>query len=650
MVFVLLAVADAPSGRFAIALTPPAVEDAEVESSVDGRLHTGRAAGLKRSAGGVQPDVRPLKQVTRQMHVVIFKEHKALADGRAVGELEQLFDEVLALIVTRMGLAGKNELNRAAGVVDDGLQALGVLNQQESAFVGSESARERDGQDVRVKGFFHRFENLAGSIAALILLDQPFPAGAHQARTVQFVSPPELFIVYLIDALDVVRALGTQKPIRPEVAVEEVSEFMRHERGDVHAVGDVRNRYFLHRPARPEVRPHAPGDTAVQLADAVAIGSELDAQNEHGKRPVLRGSPGLAPRQQLLVGRSQPVGQGFEIGFDHVCGELVVAGCNRRMRRENGGARDDFQCNVQADFFLFNDLCQAFQARKGTMPFIHVNDFGLDPHRLQGAHAADSQQHLLGQPDLGFGRVKPRRDLPVLRRVFQNIGVEQEKGYATDENSPDNGVDGSVRTADGHPDFVAGLVPHALDRQAEEIGLGIGFLLPPLVVEELAEISLPVHKPDAYQRQARVGGGLQVVPGQDAEAAGEQRQALVQAEFHGEIGNMFAGCERHVECYVGAMNPFFKQAPDAFEVADITGVPGKLFQTTLRNPGQKGDRVAAALGPQAGVDAPEKLDGVPGPAPPHVAGQGLKKSKVFWNVRLNLVRFEASHNRRSGSL
>ena len=198
----------------------------------------------------------------------------------------------------------------------------------------------------------------------------------------------------------------------------------------------------------------------------------------------------------------------------------------------------------------------------------------------------------------------------------------------------------AVGAADGHPNLVAGGIPHALDRQAVEVGLGVGFLLPAVVVEKLPEISLAVHQADAHQGQAQVGGGLQVVPGQDPEASGKQGQAFVQAEFHGKIGDGLPGGQREIDLDFRVVDPPFIMGLHPLDLGQVAGIFGELFQAHLGDPGQKRNGVATAFGPQARVDAPEQFDGLPCPAPPHVAGNSLKENKLFRNVRLYLVGLE----------
>ena len=74
-------------------------------------------------------------------------------------------------------------------------------------------------------------------------------------------------------------------------------------------------------------------------------------------------------------------------------------------------------------------------------------------------------------------------------------------------------------------------------RQVEEVVFRIAFLLPAVDVEVLAEVALAVHQADADERQAEVAGALEMIAGQDAEAAGIDRHALVDAELGREVGD-----------------------------------------------------------------------------------------------------------------
>jgi hypothetical protein len=106
---------------------------------------------------------------------------------------------------------------------------------------------------------------------------------------------------------------------------------------------------------------------------------------------------------------------------------------------------------------------------------------------------------------------------------------------------PDIAEDGVVRQIDAHPHGTAVGVFHRLDRQVVKIQLGIRFLLPAVGGEILLEISVAIEQPDADQRHAQFAGALEMIAGEDSQAAGIDRQRFVQAELGGEIGDQQLG-------------------------------------------------------------------------------------------------------------
>src|SRR4029077_19919488 len=93
--------ADSPAVVAAIALHPPAVEDAAVDPAVDGDLLAAGPAGLLGPARGVEPHVAPLRHHPADLHVVVFDEDE-LAPELAPGQLDELLDEALAQAVRGM--------------------------------------------------------------------------------------------------------------------------------------------------------------------------------------------------------------------------------------------------------------------------------------------------------------------------------------------------------------------------------------------------------------------------------------------------------------------------------------------------------------------------------------------------------------------
>ena len=117
--------------------------------------------------------------------------------------------------------------------------------------------------------------------------------------------------------------------------------------------------------------------------------------------------------------------------------------------------------------------------------------------------------------------------------------------------APDRPVD--VGAPDARGDAVVPELDLDRDRlecEAELLGIVPRILLdlPAGLVDRLPEVAGAVEEPDPDERDAEVGGRLQVVSGEDAEAARVDRQPLVEPELGAEVrdqhGGIFSGRPR----------------------------------------------------------------------------------------------------------
>ena len=92
-------------------------------------------------------------------------------------------------------------------------------------------------------------------------------------------------------------------------------------------------------------------------------------------------------------------------------------------------------------------------------------------------------------------------------------------------------------------DDAGGVVVLAQQAQRQPVGVEdrVGLLLPAVAVEALLEVAGLVEQADADDRDAEVGGRLEVVTGEDAEAAGVLRQHLGDAELGAEVADRLRG-------------------------------------------------------------------------------------------------------------
>ena len=106
--------------------------------------------------------------------------------------------------------------------------------------------------------------------------------------------------------------------------------------------------------------------------------------------------------------------------------------------------------------------------------------------------------------------------------------------HAADLRAPDEGADRDELAHGRRRARRSGASARAR-AAAGSVGPRVALDLPVVGVERLAEIAAPVEEADADERDAEVARRLQVVAGEDAEAAGVDRQSSVQAELGGEV-------------------------------------------------------------------------------------------------------------------
>ena len=145
--------------------------------------------------------------------------------------------------------------------------------------------------------------------------------------------------------------------------------------------------------------------------------------------------------------------------------------------------------------------------------------------RLDPAHA---QQEFLLEPVVAAAAVQAVGDAAGGLVVARNVGVQQQQRDTSDVGPPDvrqqaPAVGERQRDLDGFAVAVRGGLAQQRQGQPVRVKDRIGFLLPGVAGERLLEVAGLVQQADADQRHAEVRGCLQVVAGQDAEAAGVLR-------------------------------------------------------------------------------------------------------------------------------
>ena len=215
--------------------------------------------------------------------------------------------------------------------------------------------------------------------------------------------------------------------------------------------------------------------------------------------------------------------------------------------------------------------------------------------------------------------VEPVGDAALGRRVLLDVAVEQQQRHPADLGPPDVGVQRAAlgqrhRDDDGR---AVGLAEQ-LDRQAVRVQGGVVLELPAVGRQPLLEVAGPVEQPHADQRDAEVGGGLQVVAGEDAETAGVLRQHLGDAELCAEVGDRGGGLLAQRLVPVRGRQVVVEVLHDVLHAADEAAVLGQRGQPGGRDLAEDLDRVTPAGLPQIGVEGLEEVPSLRVPGPPEV--------------------------------
>jgi hypothetical protein len=263
-----------------------------------------------------------------------------------------------------------------------------------------------------------------------------------------------------------------------------------------------------------DVLPHLARGLAVQLRDRVGRARQPQPGHRHVERVA-------ADRTHLGTRELQAGAHAAQVG-ERV---LLVAGLHRGVRGEHGllahaGPRVG---ELQSRFHEFGD---ALEAREHRVTLVEVVGVHLQPQPAERAHATDAQHHLLRDARVGAGLVEAVRDPAVLLLD----GLEQ--------------VERDVAVAVGHPHAQRHLAAadahaHADLRVLEERGVEPRVLLVRSAIgpDALHAVAALVQQAHGHHGGAQVVRGLDVVPGQDAEAAGVDGERFVEAVLHAEVGD-----------------------------------------------------------------------------------------------------------------
>ena len=302
-------------------------------------------------------------------------------------------------------------------------------------------------------------------------------------------------------------------------------------------------------------------------------------------------------------------------------GVCVVNTVERRT--SSSASSNDRPCSI-----ISRMRCRATNA---AWPSLRCHTVGAMPMRAQRAHAADAENDFLLDARFAIAAVEPRRQLAIPRRVFREVGVEQEQPHAPEPHAPHRGEHGAIakrHRGDAGPSVRR---DRRLDRRVGPADVLVAFFLPAVVGHALAEVALRIHEADADERQAEVGGFLAVIAGQHAEAARVDRQRLVQRELRGEIRDAAAAEHRRA-----LAPPRMRHRPRLVEAEDGLvvglqkfGIGGGVGETLRRDLLQHPHRVVGGRPPQRVIEPAKHLPRAIVPAPPQIERELMKTMQAM---------------------
>jgi hypothetical protein len=252
------------------------------------------------------------------------------------------------------------------------------------------------------------------------------------------------------------------------------------------------------------------------------------------------------------------------------------------------------------------------------MALVEVDDARFHAERVQRPDPADAEQCVLPQPHRGIADVEARGDPTVGRAVLRAVRVEEQQRHPAHVDAPDLGDDLAPRDQDG--DRQRRAVGAGDERRRDAVGIGVDpvLVLPARAVDPLAEVAVAVHQPDGHERHAAVGGLLEDVAGEHAEAARVHRQRAVDRVLRAEERDGPLRCHAGGHDRLGALRVHgLLECRDPREELRIPREPRQRVRMGLL---QEPHRIAETQLPALGVDRREQLRAARRPRPAVVVG------------------------------
>ena len=192
---------DSPAILAVVALGPPAIEDAAIWLSIQRSLLTTGSTGLVRADRVVKPEIRAGDQVASHTDIIIFQEDDFAAKCITARDTIHLLDQSLPRLVSRMCLAGKNDLYRPLWIVQNSTYTFNVAENERCPFVGCVAPGKANNESISIQHALE-FSHLHRAFTqAQVLLSQTPARVVNESLFPLHMRLPEFFIGNVYNAL-----------------------------------------------------------------------------------------------------------------------------------------------------------------------------------------------------------------------------------------------------------------------------------------------------------------------------------------------------------------------------------------------------------------------------------------------------------------
>ena len=366
-----------------------------------------------------------------------------------------------------------------------------------------------------------------------------------------------------------------------------------------------------------------------------------ECEHRHPELPRPRGAR-LAQGEELLPRDPQGSNLRLEVFPQQVRLEPFVPRRDGSVGGEDAGGEHHLPRLREGEAVRRHQVADPFDDEERGVSLVHVVHGRLNPEGFERPGSADAEQDLLPNAHVPVPPVEGRGDLPGTLGVSLDVAVEEVQGSAADVHPPDSRP--HHLAADVHRDLQGAALRRLLHRYRHVVPVvvRVQLLLPPVQGQHLAEISLLVQEPDADERDPEVGSRLQVVPREDSEPPGVDREPFVDPVLARKIGHPGAGVGR-----VGLLEPrpplpvLLERPVHPLDDRDEALVLRGGFKVRLRQRPEHLHRILVRLLPENGIQPDEELHRFPVPREPEVPGDLLERSEFLRDVRSDVEMTDA---------